>query len=59
MYPAEQTELLLQVPALQRHDETHEAKRIEREADKAVAHGEPRQLSVRKHDMLTGHVSEG
>ena len=40
MHPAEETELLLELTFLQRHDETDEAKRVKHEAEHAMVGGE-------------------
>ena len=52
MHPTEETKLLLQVSTLERHNEAHESKRVEREADEPVAHSEAGQLGIGEYNML-------
>lgn len=52
MHPAEKTELLLQITLFQRHDESHEADGVEREADDPVVCSERKEIRIRKHNML-------
>lgn len=52
MYPAEQTELLLEVASLQRHNEAHETNDVQHEADHTMVSREWKELSVGKYNML-------
>ena len=52
MDPAEETELLLQISALEGQHEADEAEGVERKADEAVVGRETSQLGIREDNML-------
>ena len=57
MYPAKQTELLLEIAALQRKHESNETDGIEREANEAMVCRKTRELCIREDNMLWNSVS--
>lgn len=52
MYPAEQTELLLEVALFQRHNEAHETDSVQREADNSVIGSEWKEVRICEDDVL-------
>lgn len=57
MDPAKETELLLQIPLLERHNKPDKANGVEREADDAMVGSKRHQLRVCEHDMLKRTVN--
>lgn len=52
VHPAEEPELLLEVPSLERHDETNETDDVQRETDNPMVRREHGELRICEHDML-------
>ena len=55
MHPAEQTELLLQVPTFKGKHKAHETDQVERETDEAVVRCERRELGIGENNVLEHH----